>query len=67
MSEGPLAKLKDAMKAGDVILLSPFWLGLMGYLALQPAKREAKYLLDETGSNVVLLGGNTLIIQARKL
>jgi 2-polyprenyl-3-methyl-5-hydroxy-6-metoxy-1,4-benzoquinol methylase len=58
--------VRDRIKWKQVILLSPFWLVLKAYLGLQSANRKARYLLSETGSNVVLLGGNTLIVQARK-
>lgn len=58
---------RDRVKWAMTIFLSPLWLLLKVYLMLQPSKRKQKYLLSETGSNDVLLGGSTLIIQARKL
>lgn len=58
---------KDRPKWKQVVWLAPLWLPLKLFLALQPPKRKAKYLLPETGANVVLLGGNTIILQARKL
>jgi SAM-dependent methyltransferase len=58
---------KDRPKWRQNLFLSPLWLLLKMFLSLQSAKRNAKYLLRETGSNAVLLGGNTIIIRARKL
>ncbi len=57
---------KDAPKWRQVLFLWPLWLVLKAYVGVQSAKRRAKYLLDETSSNPVLLGGNTIILQARK-
>lgn len=58
---------RDRVKWAMTIFLSPLWLLLKGYLLLQSRKRKVKYLLSETCSNDVLLGGSTLIVQARKL
>ena len=58
---------RDRTKWKQVIILAPLWLLLKLFLALQSAKRKAKYLLPETGSNAVMLGGNTIIIQAKRL
>jgi 2-polyprenyl-3-methyl-5-hydroxy-6-metoxy-1,4-benzoquinol methylase len=58
---------RDRPKWRQTVLLAPLWLPLKLFLSLQSAKRKAKYLLPETGANVVLLGGNTIIMQARKL
>lgn len=57
---------RDRPKWKQVIFLFPLWLLLKANLALQSDKRKAKYLLAETGSNAVLLGGNTIILQAKK-
>ncbi|MDE3067837.1 MAG: methyltransferase domain-containing protein [Verrucomicrobiota bacterium] len=57
---------KDRPKWRQVIFLLPLWLFLRANLALQSNKRKAKYLLSETSSNAVLLGGNTIILQAKK-
>lgn len=57
---------KDRAKWRQVVFLLPLWLVLKANLALQSDKRKAKYLLAETNSDTVLLGGNTIILQARK-
>jgi 2-polyprenyl-3-methyl-5-hydroxy-6-metoxy-1,4-benzoquinol methylase len=59
--------LRDAVKWKQNVLLFPIWLLLKLYLAIQSQKRQAKYLLVETGSRPVLLGGNTLIVLAQKM
>ncbi len=58
---------KDRIKWRQVVFLFPLWLAMKIFLQLQSTKRKAKYLLPETSANNVLLGGNTIIIQARKL
>jgi SAM-dependent methyltransferase len=58
--------LQDAVKWKQDVFLFPLWLLLKLYLAVQSPKRRAKYLLAETGSRPVLLGGNTLIVLAQK-
>ncbi|MGP8020406.1 MAG: 2-polyprenyl-3-methyl-5-hydroxy-6-metoxy-1,4-benzoquinol methylase, partial [Limisphaerales bacterium] len=57
---------KDRPKWRQVLFLFPLWLLLKIFLSLQSAKRKAKYLLPETGSNAVLLGGNTILLRAKK-
>lgn len=57
---------KDRAKLRQLIFLLPVWLFLKANLALQSDQRKAKYLLSETSSNAVLLGGNTIIFQAKK-
>ena len=57
---------RDRVKWEMVLFLSPVWLLLKLYLLAQSKKRRAKYLLDETGSSQVLLGGSTTILQACK-
>ena len=63
----PLRVEKDKFKWKQYVLLAPLWLFLRGYAALQSARRKKRYLLDETSSPSVLMGGNTIIILARKL
>jgi len=58
---------RDRAKWKQNVFLFPLWLLLKAYAAAQSAKRKAKYLLPETSAPPVLLGGNTIIILARKL
>ncbi len=62
----PLQVERDRAKWKQSVFLFPLWLLLKFYGALQSAKRNKKYLLDETSARNVLLGGNTIIILARK-
>lgn len=57
---------KDAPKWKQNVFLFPVWLMLKLYATVQSEKRKQKYLLDETGLGNVLLGGNTIILLARK-
>ena len=57
---------KDRAKWKQVVFLAPLWLVLKCYTALQSPKRKQNYLMDETAAANVLLGGNTLILLARK-
>ena len=63
----PLRIEKDRAKWKQNVFLSPLWLLLSAYTALQSARRKEKYLLRQTTSRNVLMGGNTLIILARKM
>jgi 2-polyprenyl-3-methyl-5-hydroxy-6-metoxy-1,4-benzoquinol methylase len=58
---------KDRSKVKQNLFLWPLYLLLRGYALVQSAKRRQKYLLAETSSANVLLGGNTVIFVARKL
>jgi 2-polyprenyl-3-methyl-5-hydroxy-6-metoxy-1,4-benzoquinol methylase len=58
---------KDRLKWGQIVFLFPLWLTMKIFLKFQSTKRKSKYLLPETTANNVLLGGNTIIIQARKI
>ena len=58
---------KDAPKRRQALFLWPLWLVLHLYVKVQSAKRKSKYLLEETSSGNVLFGGNTIILQARKV
>jgi len=57
---------RDSAKKRQIFFLWPPWLALLCYAKVQSAKRKARYLLQETSSRPVLLGGNTIIVQARK-
>jgi SAM-dependent methyltransferase len=57
---------RDRAKWKQNIFLFPIWLLLKAYVAVQSAKRKDKYLLRETSAQPVLLGGNTIILLARK-
>ena len=57
---------KDRTKIKQVLFLWPLYLLVRGYVLLQSEKRKQKYLLRETSSANVLLGGNTIIFVARK-
>jgi 2-polyprenyl-3-methyl-5-hydroxy-6-metoxy-1,4-benzoquinol methylase len=56
----------DRVKPKQWIFLWPLALLIKGYAAIQSEKRKTKYLMDETASNPVLMGGNTVIVLARK-
>jgi hypothetical protein len=43
------------------------YLLIKAYVGLQSRERRQRYLLDETSSAHVLLGGNTIIFVARKV
>ncbi len=58
---------KDARKPKQEIFLWPLWLALKLYVQVQSSERKARYLLIETSSKNVLFGGNTIILQARKV
>ena len=58
---------KDRAKLKQVFFLWPLYLLVRAYGLLQSPKRKRKYLLPETSSATVLLGGNTLIFVARKV
>ena len=57
---------KDRVKAKQNFFLWPVYLLVKAYVAIQSTKRKEKYRLMETSSANVLLGGNTIIILARK-
>lgn len=57
---------KDRTKIRQMIFLWPLYLLIRGYVLLQSERRKQKYLLRETSSANVLLGGNTIIFVARK-
>jgi len=57
---------RDRAKWKQNVFLFPVWLMLKAYVAVQSAKRKGKYLLPETSAGPVLLGGNTIILLARK-
>ena len=57
---------RDRVKWKQNVFMFPLWLILQAYVAAQSAKRKQKYLLRETASGPVLLGGNTIILLARK-
>jgi SAM-dependent methyltransferase len=57
---------KDRTKIKQVLFLWPLYLLVRAYVLLQSEKRKQKYLLPETSSASVLLGGNTIIFVARK-
>jgi len=57
---------RDRAKWKQNVFLFPLWLLLRAYVAVQSAKRKDKYLLRETAAQPVLLGGNTIILLARK-
>jgi len=58
---------KDRTKLNQTLFLWPVYLLIKAYVALQSRRRRQKYLLDETSSANVLLGGNTIIFVARKV
>lgn len=58
---------RDTAKWKQNVFLFPFWLLLKAYVAIQSEKRRQKYLLSETAAKPVLLGGNTIILLARKM
>lgn len=62
----PVRIEKDRAKWNQNLFLWPLWLVIRSYVALQPRRRKEKYLLRETSAANVLLGGNTLIVMARK-
>ena len=62
----PLRVERDRVKWKQSVFLFPLWLLLKIYTAAQSAQRKQKYLLNETAARNVLLGGNTIIILARK-
>jgi len=57
---------RDCVKWKQNVFLFPLWLFLKAFLGLQSKKRKQKYLLSETSAEPVLLGGNTIILLARK-
>jgi ubiquinone/menaquinone biosynthesis C-methylase UbiE len=57
---------KDRTKRNQNLFLWPLYLLLRASVSLQSAKRRQKYLLSETSSPNVLMGGNTIIFLARK-
>jgi 2-polyprenyl-3-methyl-5-hydroxy-6-metoxy-1,4-benzoquinol methylase len=57
---------KDRTKLNQTLFLWPVYLLIKAYVGLQSRERRQRYLLDETSSANVLLGGNTLIFVARK-
>jgi SAM-dependent methyltransferase len=57
---------KDRTKVNQNLFLWPIFLLVKAYALLQSEKRKQKYLLPETSSANVLLGGNTIIFVARK-
>jgi len=57
---------KDRAKLKQILFLWPLYLLVRGYVLLQSVKRKQKYLLPETASPNVLLGGNTILFLARK-
>ncbi len=57
---------KDRPKIKQNLFLRPLYLLVRAYVMLQSEKRKQKYLLPETASANVLLGGNTIIFVARK-
>jgi SAM-dependent methyltransferase len=63
----PLRVEKDCGKRKQQVFLWPLGLLLRVYAALQSPPRRQKYLLNETAAPNVLMGGNTIIILARKL
>ncbi len=62
----PVRVEQDKVKRRQDFWLRPLWLLIRTYVALQSARRQQRYLLQETASRPVLLGGNTIIILARK-
>jgi len=58
---------RDRAKWRQSVFLFPLWISIKLFLKLQPARRKAKFLLSATSDDNVLLGGNTIIIQAIKL
>jgi hypothetical protein len=63
----PVRVEKDRGKWKQDVFLWPLALLLRAYTALQSPPRRRKYLLDDTAAPNVLMGGNTIIILARKL
>ncbi len=57
---------KDRAKLKQILFLWPLYLLVRAYVLLQSGKRKQNYLLPETASPDVLLGGNTIIFLARK-
>jgi len=57
---------KDRTKPKQNLFLWPLCLLIRAYVLLQSPNRKQKYLLPETSSAKVLLGGNTIIFVARK-
>ena len=57
---------RDRAKWKQNVFLFPLWLLVRVYAAAQSARRKQKYLLQETTAGPVLLGGNTIILLARK-
>ncbi len=57
---------KDRVKPKQIFFLWPVWLTIKLYTAIQSRHRKQRNFLDETSSNNVLMGGNTIIILAQK-
>jgi SAM-dependent methyltransferase len=62
----PIHVEPDKVKRKQDFCLFPLWLLVRAYVALQPARRKTRFLLEETASRPVLLGGNTIILLTRK-
>ena len=61
-----IAKLEYDMKKPKIIFFKPFTWLIRAYTKLYSKAKQEEYWLHETTSNVILEGGNTLIIFAEK-
>ena len=61
------ALFRDRAKVKQMLLLWPLVLLIRLYTRLWPRRARKRYLLDELEGPALLTGGNTLIIQARKI